>query len=54
MRRYFKTFRHVFQNNFKEFLKYIIDVSDYDRFAIKYFKYSTAGYIFDDEIEAFK
>ena len=54
MRRYFKVFRHIFQNDFKEFLKYVIDISDCDRFTIKYFKHSTTSYIFDDEIEAFK
>ena len=54
MRRHFKAFQHVFQNDFKEFLKYIININDYDRFTIKHFKYSTAGYIFDDKIEAFK
>ena len=54
MRRHFEAFRHVFQNDFKGFLKHAIDISDYDRFAIKHFKHSTAGYIFDDEIEAFE
>ena len=54
MRRYFKAFRHVFQNDFEGFLKYTIDVSDYNRFTVKYFKYSTAGYIFDDKIKTFE
>ena len=54
MRRHFETFRHVFQNDFEGFLKHAIDVSGYNRFAIEHFKQSTAGYIFDGEIKAFK
>ena len=54
MRRYFKIFRHVFQNDFEEYLKHIIDVNDYNKFAIKHFKHSIADYIFNDEIKAFK
>ena len=54
MRRHFKAFRHVFQNDFKGYLKHVIDVNDCDRFAVEHFKHSIAGYIFDDEIEAFE
>ena len=35
-------------------LKHAIDVSGCDRFAVEHFKQSTAGYIFDGEIEAFE
>lgn len=54
MRRHFEAFRHVFQNDFEGFLKHAIDVSGCDRFAVEHFKHSTAGYIFDGEIEAFE
>ena len=36
MRRHFEAFRHVFQNDFKGFLRYAIENSSCDRFAIKY------------------
>ena len=42
MRRHFEAFRHVFQDNFEGFLRYVIDYSNYDR------------YIFDGEIEVFE
>ena len=54
MRRYFKIFRHVFQNDFEGFLKHVIDVNDYDKFAIKHFKHNIANYIFNNEIKTFK
>ena len=31
-----------------------IDINNYNRFTIKYFKYSTADYIFNNEIKIFK
>ena len=54
MRRYFKAFRYVFQDDFEGFLRHIIKNSRYDRFAVEHFRYSAAGYIFDGEIEVFK
>ena len=54
MRRYFETFRHVFQNDFERYLKHAIDVNDYNKFTIKHFKHNIADYIFNDEIETFK
>ena len=54
MRRHFKAFRYVFQDDFKGFLRYIIKNSRCDRFAVEYFRYSATGYIFDGEIEVFE
>ena len=54
MRRHFKTFRHVFQNDFEGFLRHAIDNNDYDRFAMKYFRHNAAEYKFEGEIEAFE
>ena len=54
MRRYFEDFRHVFQNDFERFLRYAVENSGCDRFAVEHFKHSSAGYIFDGEIEAFE
>ena len=54
MRRYFKAFRHVFQDDFKGFLRYVIENSRCNRFAIEHFRYSATSYIFNGEIEAFK
>ncbi len=54
MRRYFEAFRYVFQDDFEGFLRHAIDVSGCNRFAVEHFRYSTAGYIFEGEIEAFE
>ena len=54
MRRHFEVFRFVFQNDFESFLRYTIDVNNYDRFAIKHFRYNTIKYIFKDEIKTFE
>jgi transposase len=54
MRRHFEDFRHVFSNDFEGFLRHAIENSGCDRFAIEHFKHSTAGYIFDGEIEQFE
>ena len=54
MRRHFEAFRLVFQNDFEGFLRYAIENSGCDRFAMEHFKHSAAGYIFDGEIEAFE
>ena len=54
MRRHFEAFRHVFQDDFEGFLRHAIDVSGCDRFAVEHFRHSTAGYIFEGEIEAFE
>ena len=54
MRRYFETFQSVFQNDFKGFLLYAINVNDYDRFIMKHFKYNVIKYIFENEIKAFE
>ena len=54
MRRHFEAFRHVFQDDFEGFLRHAIENSGCDRFAVEHFRHSTAGYIFDGEIEAFE
>ena len=51
---YLKAFRHVFQNDFKGFLRHAIEHSGCDRKAVKHFRHSTTSYIFDDEIEDFE
>lgn len=53
MRRHFEAFRHAFQNDFEGFLRHAIEVNGCDRFAVEHFRHSTAGYIFEGEIEAF-
>ena len=50
----FKAFRHLFQNDLEGFLRHAIEQSGCDRKAVKHFRHSTAGYIFDDEIEDFE
>lgn len=54
MRRYFETFRPIFQNDFEGFLRYAVEHSGCDRYAKEHFKHSNAGYIFDGEIKAFE
>lgn len=54
MRRHFESFRTVFQGNFEGFLRYAIENSRCDRFAMEHFRYSDAGYIFQGDIEAFE
>ena len=41
-------------NDFEGFLRYTIENSGYDRYAVEHFKHSPADYIFDGEIEAFE
>ena len=50
----FEAFRHVFQSDFEGFLRYAIEISGCDRFAVEHFKHGPAGYVFDGEIEAFE
>lgn len=54
MRRHFKTFRPVFANDFKGFLRYAIEHSGCNRFAVEHFRHSSARYIFNSDIKAFK
>ena len=54
MRRFFEAFRHVFQDDFEGFLRYAVENSGCDRFAVAHFRHSPAGYIFNGEIEAFE
>ena len=54
MRRYFEVFRYIFQNDFENFLRYAININDYNRFAVKHFRYNIIKYIFKEEIKAFK
>ena len=54
MRRYFETFRYIFQDDFEGFLRYAIDNNNYNRFAMKHFKHNAIKYIFKKEIKAFK
>ena len=54
MRRHFEVFRSVFQNDFENFLRYAIDMSDYDRFAMKHFRHNEIKYIFEGEIKTFE
>ena len=54
MRRHFETFRPVFANDFEGFLRYAIEHSGCDRYAVEHFRHSSAGYIFNGDIEAFE
>ena len=54
IRRYFESFRTVFQGDLEGLLRYAIENSGRDRFAVKHSRHSAAGYILQDDFEAFE
>ena len=44
----------MFEGNFGQFIRWAVEKSRYDGFAVKYFCYNTRGYIFEDDLEAFE
>jgi len=52
MKRYFESLYTRFEGNFGGILRFAIQESEYDRFAVEYFRYYAGGYIFEGDCEA--
>jgi hypothetical protein len=54
MRRHFRSFRHLFQGDFRGFLQFAIAHSGCDTKAKEHFQYAAGGYKFEGDYEAFQ
>lgn len=54
MRRHFRSFRHLFQGDFRGFLRFAIAHSNCDKKAQEHFRHAAGGYKFEGDYEAFQ
>jgi hypothetical protein len=54
MRRYFRSFRHLFQGDFGGFIKFAIAHSGCNTKAKEHFQHAAGGYKFEGDYEAFQ
>lgn len=54
MRRHFRRLRAYFEGDFGGFLRYAIENSGCDKYAVEHFRYAAEGYKFQGDYEAFQ
>ena len=53
MRRHFENFRPVFQGDFEGFLRYAVEHSKCNQYAVNHYKHCASDYVFDGDIGAY-
>lgn len=52
-RQHFESYWPLFEGDFERFLRWAVEKSQCDRFAVEHFHFSAGGYIFEGELETF-